>query len=109
VTGLESPSLDPWLAPAAVREVVARMSRNLRALYTARQDWALALRAADRCVALLPTAPVELRERGTLRLRLGLTGAAMRDLRRYLDGVPDDAPDRAEVERAYASARGMLN
>jgi len=33
----------------------------------------------------------------------------MRDLRRYLDGVPDDAPDRAQVERAYASARGMLN
>ncbi|HEY0410244.1 MAG TPA: tetratricopeptide repeat protein [Candidatus Dormibacteraeota bacterium] len=108
-TGAEVPDLEPWLAPTGVREVVARMSRNLRALYTGRQDWALALRAADRCVALLPDAPGELRERGTLRLRLGLTGGAMRDLRRYLDGVPGDAPDRADVERAYASARGMLN
>lgn len=105
----EPVDIEPWLAPAGVREVVARMSRNLRALYASRQDWPLALRAADRCVALLPEAPGELRERGTLRLRLGLTGAAMRDLRRYLDGVPDDAPDRAQVERAYASARGMLN
>jgi regulator of sirC expression with transglutaminase-like and TPR domain len=108
-TGGEVGEIDAWLAPSGVREVVARMSRNLRALYTGRQDWALALRAADRCVALLPEAPGELRERGNLRLRLGLTGGAMRDLRRYLDGVPDDAPDRAQVERAYASARGMLN
>ncbi len=108
-TGAEVPDLAPWLGATGVREVVARMSRNLRALYTGRQDWPLALRAADRCVALLPDAPGELRERGTLRLRLGLTGGAMRDLRRYLDGVPGDAPDRAQVERAYASARGMLN
>ncbi|TMD04323.1 MAG: tetratricopeptide repeat protein [Chloroflexi bacterium] len=109
VSGDEVGDIAPWLAATGVREVVARMSRNLRALYTGRQEWALALRAADRCVALLPEAPGELRERGTLRLRLGLTGGAMRDLRRYLDGVPDDAPDRARVERAYASARGMLN
>ena len=109
VTGGEEGDVEPWLAATGVREVVARMSRNLRALYTNRQEWALALRAADRCVALLPEAPGELRERGTLRLRLGLTGGAMRDLRRYLDGVPDDAPDRAQIERAYASARGMLN
>jgi regulator of sirC expression with transglutaminase-like and TPR domain len=109
VTGMALPELDPWLGPTPVREVVARMSRNLRALYAGRQEWASALRAADRCVALLPDAPGELRERGTLRLRLGLTGGAMRDLRRYLDGVPDDAPDRTQIERAYASARGMLN
>jgi regulator of sirC expression with transglutaminase-like and TPR domain len=109
-TGIDAPpDLGPWLAPTGVRELVARMSRNLRALHATRQQWALALRAADRCVALLPDAPVELRERGTLRLRLGLTGGALRDLRRYLDGVPDDVPDRARVERAYASARGMLN
>jgi regulator of sirC expression with transglutaminase-like and TPR domain len=108
-TGGEVGELEPWLAATGVREVVARMSRNLRALYTGRQEWPLALRAADRCVALHPEAPAELRERGTLRLRLGLTGGAMRDLRRYLDGVPDDAPDRAQMERAYASARGMLN
>ena len=108
-TGTDVSDLEPWLGATAVREVMARMSRNLRALYTARQDWVLALRAADRCVALLPDAPGEHRERGTLRLRLGLTGGAMRDLRRYLDGVPGDAPDRALVERAYASARGMLN
>ncbi|HEX6493563.1 MAG TPA: tetratricopeptide repeat protein [Candidatus Dormibacteraeota bacterium] len=109
VTGDDPGEIEPWLAATGVREVVARMSRNLRSLYANRQEWPLALRAADRCVALLPEAPTELRERGTLRLRLGLTGAAMRDLRRYLDGVPDDAPDRAQVERAYASARGMLN
>jgi regulator of sirC expression with transglutaminase-like and TPR domain len=109
VGGGEAVDIEAWLVPTGVREVVARMSRNLRALYATRQEWALSLRAADRCVALLPDAPGELRERGTLRLRLGLTGAAMRDLRRYLDGVPEDAPDRAQVERAYASARGMLN
>lgn len=109
VTGETPASLDPWLAPAPVREIVARMSRNLRALYAGRQEWALAVRAADRCVAVLPDAPIELRERGTLLLRLGLTGAAMRDLRRYLDGIPEDAPDRLQAERAYASARAMLN
>jgi regulator of sirC expression with transglutaminase-like and TPR domain len=109
ITGETPPSLDPWLVPAPVREMVARMSRNLRALYAGRHEWALAVRAADRCVAVLPDAPIELRERGTLLLRLGLTGAAMRDLRRYLDGIPEDAPDRLQAERAYASARAMLN
>lgn len=108
-TGGGPDDVSPWLGATGVREIIARMSRNLRSLHAGRQNWKLALRAADRCVALLPDAPSELRERGTLRLRLGLVGAAKRDLRGYLDSVPEDVPDRARVERAYASACGMLN
>lgn len=68
-----------------------------------------ALRAADRCVALLPTDAAERRERGLLRFRLGLAWPALRDLTAYLAAAPPDAADRDEVEKVAVRARGMLN
>lgn len=102
-------SLAPaWTRPSSVREMLARMSRNLRACHAAAERWGLALQAADRCVALDPHEPNDRRERGLLRFRLGLALPALRDLRVYLGSVPD-APDRGPVEKIAARALGMVN
>jgi regulator of sirC expression with transglutaminase-like and TPR domain len=97
-----------WLRAASAREMLARISRNLRACHASGERWGMALRAADRCVALLPGESADRRERGLLRFRVGLPWPALDDLHAYLDAVPD-ASDREAVERIIATARGMLN
>lgn len=97
-----------WLLPATPREMLARMSRNLRVCHALRERWGMALRAADRCVALLPDDPVERRERGMLRFRLGLVWPALRDLSSYLEAFPE-ADDRDAIEKVRLRAMGMLN
>ena len=97
-----------WLRPATTREMLARMSRNLRACHAARSDWRRALMAADRCVALEPASPVEIRERGVILAKVGAHTRALADLNAYLEAVPD-APDRNAMNRLLAEARAQAN
>lgn len=90
------------------REMLARMSRNLRACHSAAGRMGPALRAADRCVALMPDDPSERRDRGVLLFRTGRVMAALRDIDHYLEQVPE-AADREAVERLQARARALLN
>jgi regulator of sirC expression with transglutaminase-like and TPR domain len=109
VAGTEVAELDPtWLQRSSVRSILARMSRNLRGCHAAREDWPRALLAADRCVALLPGSPAELRDRGLLRWRVGQAGGALADLTAYLDGAPD-AADAADVRDVVGRLRAFLN
>ena len=109
-TGTEHTSLDPaWLQPATSRVILARISRNLRGCYSSLEQWDLAVRAADRCVALFPTKLSERRDRGLLLFRAGHAGVALADLRAYLDDAPEDAADRAAVEEVAARIRASLN
>jgi regulator of sirC expression with transglutaminase-like and TPR domain len=109
VVGSEVEALDPtWLQPSSVRAILARMSRNLRGCHAAREDWARALLAADRCVALQPGSPAELRDRGLLRWRVGQAQGALADLTGYLDGAPE-ASDAAEVRDVVGRLRAFLN
>lgn len=85
------------LSPASNRAILARMLRNLKTLYTEREDWARALRCADRLLLLEPDQPTELRDRGLLYLELGHYAGALRDLGRYLEGTP--TPEDAEKIR----------
>lgn len=109
VAGTEVDELDPiWLRPSNVRTILARMSRNLRGCHAAREDWARALLAADRCVALLPGSAGELRDRGLLRWRVGQASGALADLAAYLDGAPD-ASDAEDVRDVIGRLRAFLN
>jgi regulator of sirC expression with transglutaminase-like and TPR domain len=99
---------DEWLRRASSRDMLARMSRNLRAVHAMRGDLRLALLAADRCVALLPDDPGERRQRGALLTRAGATRAAIADLHAYLDASPH-AADRESVEKMLAQARALAN
>ena len=109
-TGRDSVQLQPaWLQPATSRQMLARMSRNLRGCYSSLERWDMALRAADRCVALLPDEISERRDRGLLLWRSGSNTAALRDLRHYLELCPADCPDRGALEEVAGRLRAALN
>jgi len=109
-TGDEPAEIDPsWLARPTARDVLARMSRNLRRCYACLEEWVPALRAADRCVALLPDHPQERRDRGMLLWRMGHFSAALKDLSFYLDHAPNGTSDRAAVTEVAGRLRAFLN
>ncbi len=108
--GREPEEVEPaWLEPASPRRILARMSRNLRGCYASLESWPLALRAADRCVDLLPGEPAERRDRGLLLWQMGRPQGALRDLGDYLASAPADAPDRAHVTEVMGRLRSLLN
>jgi len=81
------------LEPASHRAILSRMLRNLKAVYSEREQWDKALRCCDRLLTVDSHQPTEYRDRGRLYLKLGHSRAARDDLRRYLALVPqsDDA------------------
>jgi regulator of sirC expression with transglutaminase-like and TPR domain len=85
--------------PTPVRQVIARMLMNLRAIYTERGDYARLLVVFDRLIDLLPGSASERRDRGYLFARLGAPEAAQRDLESYLEREPN-ATDAREVQQA---------
>jgi regulator of sirC expression with transglutaminase-like and TPR domain len=81
------------LEPASHRAILSRMLRNLKAVYSDREEWDKALRCCDRLLTVDSHQPVEYRDRGRLYRTLGHHRAAREDLQRYLALVPqaDDA------------------
>jgi regulator of sirC expression with transglutaminase-like and TPR domain len=97
------------MATATTRDMLARMSRNLRGCYSCLESWPLALRAADRCVELMPDEPAERRDRGYLLWRMGHPTAALEDMRYYLEHTPASAPDRDTISEVASRLRAFLN
>lgn len=100
--GEDELELDPaLLEPTPTRQILARMLRNLKQVWLAREEWQRALGCAERILLLAPDTPVELRDRGLLYARLECFAAAEADLRRFLLLAPDDPTAdavRAQVE-----------
>lgn len=85
------------LQPATPREIVARMLRNLKAVYLQTERWQRLLAVQQRLVVLLPGSIEEVRDRGFAYARLDYLRPALEDLERYLDDRPD-AEDATTVE-----------
>jgi regulator of sirC expression with transglutaminase-like and TPR domain len=86
------------LLPASTRQILARMLMNLRGIYATRGDYPRLLLVLDRMIDLLPDIANEVRDRGLLWAKLGAPVAALDDLRRYVDSLPN-AGDVAEIRR----------
>ena len=102
VTGAQHPWDPRYLDPVGNRELIARMLRNLKAIYLRRNDHSRALSIIGWLLALSPEAAHELRDRGLVHYELGDYDRALDDLRGYLDRVAPDGEDgaiRALVER----------
>jgi len=84
-------ALQTVLRSASTPEILARMLRNLKAIYLHRADLEKALWAADRTVRLLRGAPAEYRERGKIYLELECFRAALADFRHYAELAPEAA------------------
>lgn len=92
------------LQPATPREVIARMLRNLKAIYLQTERWQRLLAVQQRLVILLPYTIEEVRDRGLAYARLDFVRAALEDLQTYLDERPD-AEDAAAIEAQLAELR----
>ncbi len=86
---IQDDQLSNLLSPASTRAILARMLRNLKALYAEKEDWERALRCTDRLLTIDPSQPAELRDRGLLYLRVGHAVAAREDLLKYLATQPN--------------------
>jgi regulator of sirC expression with transglutaminase-like and TPR domain len=94
-----------YLQPAAPREIIARMLRNLKEIHRAQEDWQRAIAVQDRLVALLPEAWGEHRDRGLAHAEQGNTALAVRDLETYLAHAEEALDLDAVAERVAALRR----
>jgi regulator of sirC expression with transglutaminase-like and TPR domain len=97
-------TLHALLQPATAREIVARMLRNLKAIYLQTERWQRLLAVQQRLVILLPENIEEVRDRGFAYARLDYLRPALEDLERYLQHEPD-AADATVVESQLAELR----
>ncbi len=87
--------LAAYLRAAHPREILTRMLRNLKAIFTDGQRWQGLLEVQERLVILLPDEITERRDRGLAFAHLAEPQAALDDLEAYLVMRPDaeDAED----------------
>jgi len=93
------------LVAARKREILARMLRNLKAIYLEQHDYAHALATVDWIVLIHPGEATELRDRGLAYLKLECIRAALADLERYLELAPA-ADDLEEIRAHVIELRG---
>ena len=76
------------LGAAGKKEILVRMLRNLKEIYSRRKDWERALYTIDRIISVRPELAEEYRDRGTMYLKLECARAALFDLQAYLKMLP---------------------
>lgn len=96
--------LEFFLRPAAPRQILARMLRNLREVHRAAGDMPRQLAVQHRLVRLLPDDPVERRERGVLLDQGGDMQSAADDYGVYLQQRAD-AADAEDIRSRLAALR----
>lgn len=104
LTGEYDAPLGLFLQPAAPRDVVARLLRNLKEIHRTAEDWGRLLAVLDRLVVLLPDVWEERRDRGLVLAELGRFDDAVTDLDHYLRGRPQ-AADVAALRQRQADLR----
>lgn len=105
------PSLASYLTEATPRTILARMLRNLKALFTEHPHWQQLLNVQQRLVILLPNEPTERRDRGLAFANLDCPQAALNDIEVYLTEHPNapDAPSLRQRLPLLREAIGKLN
>ncbi len=96
------------LRPVSNREIIARMIRNLKAIYMTDQDFVRALTVSEFALALDPYSAMDRRDRGIVHYQLGHSAEALDDLSYYLDLAPN-GPDAEGVHALVAELRSFLD
>ena len=96
--------LSAYLQPAQPREILVRLLRNLKSLFSDQQSWHSLLAVQKRLVILLPEEITEVRDRGLAYARLEDTLAALPDLEAYLLERPY-APDAKALRSQLTKLR----
>lgn len=95
-----------FLQVAAPREILARMLRNLKEIYSTSEDWPRLLRVLNRLVVLLPQDHEERRDRGLAWAELGQTDKAAEDFEAYLRNRPDADDSTTMADQLARLRRG---
>jgi len=96
--------LDRYLEPAAPREIVARVLRNLKGIYLKRGAFNRALAVMHRMLLVVPESAEELRDRGLVHAELECFRPALADLQNYLRRRPD-AADASDIHARVVELR----
>lgn len=99
------------LAPATRPQILARMTVNLKRLYVAMRSFPHARAATDLLLALDPSSPIELRDRGLIAYHMRDLPTALRDLEAYLfvqsrGGEPAE-DQREEVQQVWEHVKAL--
>lgn len=99
------------LAPATRAQILARMAENLKRLYVAMRSFPHARAVSDLLVALDPSSPTELRDRGLLAYHMREFRPALRDLEACLlvqarGGEPAE-DQREEVQQIWEHVKAL--
>ena len=97
-----------YLLPIGSREFVARMLRNLKAIYLRRREYERVLSTIDRLLSIHPDASNERRDRGVVNYRLGNHEEALLDLKKYVTNAAKPA-DANTVHRLIDQIQGILD
>jgi regulator of sirC expression with transglutaminase-like and TPR domain len=98
------PPLGLYLQPAAPRDIMSRMLRNLKHIYRQQEDWARLIPVLDRLLVLYPRSWPEYRDRGLAWAEQGQAQRAQADLEIYLTRA-EDAKDLEAVADRLADLR----
>jgi regulator of sirC expression with transglutaminase-like and TPR domain len=74
-----------YLQPAPPRDILTRMLRNLKEIFTSQADWPRLKCVLDRLIVLNPDAHFERRDRGLALMEMGLNAQARDDLSAYVN------------------------
>lgn len=94
-----------FMKTARRRDMLVRLLTNLKGIYLNVREPARALAVVDHILLIHPTAPAEIRDRGTLLARLGRTDEAIEQLEWYLGAVPE-AADGPRIQALVDGLRG---
>ncbi|MDQ0142190.1 SirB1 family protein [Cupriavidus necator] len=95
-----------FLRAASHREIIARMLRNLKAIYLQESRWQRLLAVQNRLVILLPGSIEEVRDRGLAYANLECFRPALADLEAYVQARPD-AADIGQIRERMPALRMM--
>jgi len=98
---------DTHFVPATKVQIVVRMLRNLQGIYARREDWAKALAVIDRLLVVEADAPMHVRDRGTVLVKLGELHRGASEWERYLTRYPQ-ARDAAAFKEELRRVRQTL-
>ena len=93
---VEQLALDSFLEPAGKRQILARLLRNLKAIYRENNQPERLLEVLNRMIIVAPDSSADLRDRGLVYQQLECWRPALQDLRDYLAREPG-APDAEEI------------
>jgi regulator of sirC expression with transglutaminase-like and TPR domain len=97
---------DGHFAPVGKRQILARMLANLRGIYFECSEWGKALAVVERLIRL-DADPANVRDRGTLLVKLGELYRGAADWGRYLDAA-DEPKDAKKVRQQLRRVREHL-